>query len=122
VVARATCPLHERLRVGDVAELHLIEKHRPADKPYVSQHPELAARAVAEARAGEDPRKASRWAVMCAKRRQFEPEHAEDLRISAIFIKYTVGSFKRESVQSINRDDVAICREIGGRDWIVTTD
>ena len=59
---------------------------------------------------------------MCAKRRQFEREHAEDLRISAIFIKYTVGSFNRESVQSINRDDVAICREIGGRDWIVTVD
>eukprot|EP01043_Picozoa_sp_COSAG02_P004150 COSAG02_NODE_106_length_36326_cov_13.777266_37_plen_61_part_00 len=37
-------------------------------------------------------------------------------------IKYTVGSFKRESVQSINRDDVAMCREIGGRDWIVTAD
>eukprot|EP01043_Picozoa_sp_COSAG02_P008547 COSAG02_NODE_275_length_26232_cov_85.210424_12_plen_79_part_00 len=43
--------------------------------------------------AGEDPRKASRWAVMCAKRRQFEREHAEDLRRSAIFIKYTVGCF-----------------------------
>jgi hypothetical protein len=86
------------------------EKHRPADKPYVSQHPELAARAVAEARAGEDPRKASRWAVMCANRRQFEREHAEDLRRSAIFIKYTVGCFISESIQSINRDDVAICR------------
>jgi hypothetical protein len=48
--------------------------------------------------------------------------HAEDLRRSAIFIKYTVGSFNRESVQSLNRDDVAICREIGGRDWIVTAD
>ena len=59
---------------------------------------------------------------MCAKRRQFEREHAEDLRISAIFIKYTVGSFNRESEQSINRDDVAICREISGRDWIVTAD
>jgi hypothetical protein len=51
-----------------------------------------------------------------------KPEHAEDLRISAIFIKYTVGSFDRESEQSINRDDVAICREISGRDWIVTAD
>jgi hypothetical protein len=59
---------------------------------------------------------------MCAKRRQFEPEHAEDLRRSAIFIKYTVGSFNSESVKSINRDDVAMCREIGGRDWIVTAD
>jgi hypothetical protein len=48
---------------------------------------------------------------MCAKRRQFEREHAEDLRISAIFIKYTVGSFNRESLQSLNRDDVAICIE-----------
>ena len=59
---------------------------------------------------------------MCAKRRQFEREHAEDLRISAIFIKYTVGSFNSESIQSINRDDVAMCREIGGRDWIATAD
>ena len=59
---------------------------------------------------------------MCAKRRQFEPEHAEDLRRSAIFIKYTVGCFDRESVKSLNRDDVAMCREIGGRDWIVTAD
>ena len=41
---------------------------------------------------------------------------------SAIFIKYTVGCFLAESVQSLNRDDVAICREISGRDWIVTAD
>ena len=75
-----------------------------------TSHLELAARAVVEARAGEDPRKASRWAVMCAKRRQFEREHAEDLRRSAIFIKYTVGCFSGESILSINRDDVAICR------------
>ena len=59
---------------------------------------------------------------MCAKRRQFEREHAEDLRRSAIFIKYTVGCFISESIQSINRDDVAMCREIGGRDWIVAAD
>ena len=32
VVARATCPLHERLRVGDVAELHLIEVDGKKDK------------------------------------------------------------------------------------------
>ena len=32
VVARATCPLHERLRVGDVAELHLIEMEDKKDK------------------------------------------------------------------------------------------
>ena len=32
VVARATCPLHERLRVGDVAELHLIEMDDKKDK------------------------------------------------------------------------------------------
>ena len=65
---------------------------------------------INKARAGQDPGKASRWAVMCANRRQFEREHAEDLRISAIFIKYTVGCFISESIQSINRDDVAICR------------
>ena len=50
------------------------------------------------------------------------PNTPKICRRSAIFIKYTVGSFKRESVQSINRDDVAMCREIGGRDWIVTAD
>jgi hypothetical protein len=55
-------------------------------------------------------------------RRRFEREHAEDLRRSAIFIKHTVGCFNCESVKSLNRDDVAICREIGGRDWIVTAD
>ena len=27
VVARATCPLHERLHVGDGPKLHLLEKH-----------------------------------------------------------------------------------------------
>ena len=32
VVARATCPLHERLRVGAVAELHLIEMDDKKDK------------------------------------------------------------------------------------------
>ena len=31
-VARATCPLHERLRVGDVAELHLIEMDGKKDR------------------------------------------------------------------------------------------
>ena len=31
-MARATCPLHERLRVGDVAELHLIEMDDKKDK------------------------------------------------------------------------------------------
>ena len=97
-----------------------MEQEGPCLAP--GRDPCLAARAVAEARAGEDPRKASRWAVMCAKWRQFEPEHADDLRRSAIFIKYTVGSFNSKSVKSINRDDVAMCREIGGTDWIVTAD
>jgi hypothetical protein len=41
------------------------------------------------------------------------------LRRAAICIKYTVGCFRSESVQSMDRDDVAICREIGGRDWNV---
>ena len=59
---------------------------------------------------------------MVTKRRQFEPESAEDLCRSAIFIKYTVRCSLTESIQPINRDDVAICRTIGGRDWVVTTD
>ena len=32
VVARATCPLHERLRVGDDVELQLIEMDDKIDK------------------------------------------------------------------------------------------
>ena len=32
VVARATCPLHERLHVGDGPKLHLLERHDKMDK------------------------------------------------------------------------------------------
>eukprot|EP01043_Picozoa_sp_COSAG02_P003995 COSAG02_NODE_101_length_36804_cov_125.342951_8_plen_212_part_00 len=99
-----------RWRGREADRLRGAEKHRLPTNRASTSHLELAARAVVEARAGEDPRKASHWAVMCAKRRQFEREHAEDLRRSAIFIKYTVGCFSGESIQSINRDDVAICR------------
>ena len=31
-MARATCPLHERLRVGDVVELQLLDKAKKKDK------------------------------------------------------------------------------------------
>jgi hypothetical protein len=42
---------------------------------------------VQQVRAGEDPRKASRWAVIGANKRQFEREQPEDLRRTAVYIK-----------------------------------
>eukprot|EP01043_Picozoa_sp_COSAG02_P068577 COSAG02_NODE_11437_length_1723_cov_13.163793_2_plen_161_part_00 len=61
-------------------------------------------------------------AVTGPRGRSFEPESAEDLRRSAIFVKYTVICFSTETVQSISRDNIVKCRKIGGRDWVVTTD
>ena len=61
-------------------------------------------------------------AVTGPRGRSFEPESAEDLRRSAIFVEYTVGCFSTETVESISRDNIVKCRKIGGRDWVVTTD
>ena len=41
---------------------------------------------------------------------------------TAPIVRLASSSFICESVQSIDRDDVAICREIGGRDWIEPAD